>query len=1186
MHRSGGTADFKASPAWRKQMKLKLLELKAFGPFTGHTLVFNSEEPGLHIIFGQNEAGKSSALRALKALFYGFPQQTPDNFLHSYDQLLVGGCLKNRNGDEIYFQRRKKRIGSIIDAQGNPLGSKELLPFLQGVEPEIFESLYGIDHESLIRGGEEILAQKGEVGQALFAAGAGITSLREVIDQLEKEAAELFKSKGQIQEINKGIRKFKDLKNEARIANLSIKEWQDHQNTLRRADAERTDLEKERDNKHKELRHLQRLEQAIPELASLKAWQDQLRTLGKVTLLPPDFTEKHQEIGQEIRDAGSQLQRNLDRLEQIIKKRKDISFNTELLNRADLVDDLHQRLGEYNKGQRDKPKIDGIRIGLRREAALLLKQVRPDVLLENVEMLRPVLTKKRTIQALTTQYEVNNQQLKQARKKNTVAEQELEEAKKNLATPMESKDPRGLHRAVKLVQKAGDIDTSLEQEHNEVEQGKKECLAELKQIGFQSEDLPLFMEIPLPFPETVLRFEKEYSDIAEKTREQKKDRSNSVRELKHATAEIKKVEYAGNIPSEEELTLSREKREQGWKLLRYQWIDGKDVTVESTVYDPQKPLPDAYEGYVNQADLISDRLRREAERVANRATLRAQVETLEEILVNNENRRETLNQCAENLDIAWSKIWEPVGITPLSPKEMSGWLTETDKLRYKLGDILKKEYAAIQDAKRRQDLRQTLLKELEAIGETEYPISDTLGSILIFAETILETMADQSMYQEKIKEQRKKAQQTLDQTGADLNTNLEALAEWREQWKEALSGLGLTGKISILEALDLVEILQKCFDKVKEADDIRKRIDGIDSDAAELADDVKNLLKKVAPDMLALPLDQAILQLRAMLSQAQKDSILYDKLSEELDGLQLEVAAAEKTVQNADEQMAELLQIAKCKKPEEVAAVIAQFTEYQRLQEKISDSGATLAKIGLGVSVEELARQAALVDIDELPHQFKSLQQDIDERINPGINAISQVIGEQTTKLAAMDGSARGAEIAEKMEQELARIRRLAERYAQVKLASKILQQEIERYREEHQDPVLKIGSRYFADLTMNSFKGLKTDVDDKGDPVLVGIRPDDTWITVDGMSDGTRDQLYLALRLATLESRLDNSEPMPFIVDDILINFDDDRSRATLAALAELGAKNQVILFTHHRQIMEEAKSLQNGKEIHLHGL
>lgn len=1167
-------------------MKLKRLDLKAFGPFTGRTLAFDSKDPGLHIIFGPNEAGKSSALRALKALFYGFPQQTPDNFLHNYDQLLVGGGLENLNGDTIYFQRRKKRIGSVIDELGNPLDPKKLLPFLNGVDPEIFESLYGIDHDSLIRGGEEILAQKGEVGQALFAAGAGITSLREVIDQLEKEASDLFKSAGQLPEINKSIKRFKELKKEAKDASLSIREWQNHQTIFKRAVTERTSLEKEREDRHKELRHFERLEQAIPELASLKARQKQLLALGEVIVLSPDFEERYQQVGQKIRDAKSQLQKDSDRLEHIRKNRGAVSFNKALLDNVELVDDFHQRLGEYRKGQKDKPQINGMRISLRREAALLLNQVRPDLKLEDVDMLWPVLGKKRTIQSLATKYEVICQQLKQAEKQNKTAEQELERAKKTLADSTKIRDFQALRQAIKVARKAGDIDSDINQERNEVEQRKTECLTKLKRSTFPFAEFTVFLELPLPLAETVRRFDKEYSDLETEDRELDKEQKISEGKLKSATAEIRKAEYGGGIPSEEDLALGRTKREQGWKLLREQWLEGKNVTAESANYNAEKSLPDAYEENVAQADLIADRLRREADRVAGRASLHAQVETMEDILENNKTRREALNRCKRSLDANWSKTWQATGISPLTPKEMSGWLVEADKIRYTVAEILKKEANLTRNVSLRKSLKSVVLKELEVIGFIQSPPGDNLGSILAFAETTVEKLEREQLQHEKIKEQSEKAQQTFNQIAGNCTSCREDLVNWQKQWEEALDGLGLTSDVTVPEALDLIEILQNCFDRVKETDDLRKRIDGIDRDAAELREDVNHLLQKVAPDKLKLPLDQAILQLRTMLSHTQKDSALSNKLSEEFDTLQLEVATAGKTVQLTNEQMAELLQIARCKKPEEVAAVITRFAEHQRLLEKISDTSANLARIGLGLSIKELSKQAERVNADDLPHRFESLRREIDERINPEINAVSQIIGEQTTQLAAMDGGGRGAEIAEKMEQELARLRRLAERYVQTKLASRILQGEIERYREKHQDPVLKIASRYFADLTINSLKGLKTDVDDKGDPILVGIRPDDTWITVDGMSDGTRDQLYLALRLATLESLLDTGEPIPFIVDDILINFDDDRSRATLKALAELGAKNQVILFTHHRQIMEEAKNLQSSREIHLHYL
>ena len=54
----------------------------------------------------------------------------------------------------------------------------------------------------------------------------------------------------------------------------------------------------------------------------------------------------------------------------------------------------------------------------------------------------------------------------------------------------------------------------------------------------------------------------------------------------------------------------------------------------------------------------------------------------------------------------------------------------------------------------------------------------------------------------------------------------------------------------------------------------------------------------------------------------------------------------------------------------------------------------------------------------------------------------------------------------------------------------------------------------------------------------LEGLRGD--FSAVAGLSDGTRDQLFLALRLAGIENHLKDREPVPVIIDDVLINFDD----------------------------------------------
>jgi uncharacterized protein YhaN len=55
-------------------------------------------------------------------------------------------------------------------------------------------------------------------------------------------------------------------------------------------------------------------------------------------------------------------------------------------------------------------------------------------------------------------------------------------------------------------------------------------------------------------------------------------------------------------------------------------------------------------------------------------------------------------------------------------------------------------------------------------------------------------------------------------------------------------------------------------------------------------------------------------------------------------------------------------------------------------------------------------------------------------------------------------------------------------------------------------------------------------------------------------MSDGTRDQLFVAFRLASLEGYGDSAEPLPFVADDILVHFDGPRAKASLGLLAEFG--------------------------------
>jgi uncharacterized protein YhaN len=90
----------------------------------------------------------------------------------------------------------------------------------------------------------------------------------------------------------------------------------------------------------------------------------------------------------------------------------------------------------------------------------------------------------------------------------------------------------------------------------------------------------------------------------------------------------------------------------------------------------------------------------------------------------------------------------------------------------------------------------------------------------------------------------------------------------------------------------------------------------------------------------------------------------------------------------------------------------------------------------------------------------------------------------------------------------------------------------------------------------------------------LVGRRDPDHMVGVPAMSEGTRDQLYLTLRLAYLEEYADRTEPIPFIGDDLVTSFDEERTTPGLKALAATGDHIQPILFTHHKCVVELAQA------------
>lgn len=160
-------------------MRLRRLDLLRYGCFTDRSFELPGGSIDFHIVFGPNEAGKSTALSAIEDLVFGVPMQSPYDFLHDYSNMRVGVVLE-RGKESLEFIRRKGLKDTLLSNDNLPFpgGEAALRRFLAGADRSFFKRMFSLDRVRLEKGGQEILEAKGEIGQMLFSAGTGIAGLR------------------------------------------------------------------------------------------------------------------------------------------------------------------------------------------------------------------------------------------------------------------------------------------------------------------------------------------------------------------------------------------------------------------------------------------------------------------------------------------------------------------------------------------------------------------------------------------------------------------------------------------------------------------------------------------------------------------------------------------------------------------------------------------------------------------------------------------------------------------------------------------------------------------------------------------------------------------------------------------------------------------------------------------------
>lgn len=248
-------------------------------------------------------------------------------------------------------------------------------------------------------------------------------------------------------------------------------------------------------------------------------------------------------------------------------------------------------------------------------------------------------------------------------------------------------------------------------------------------------------------------------------------------------------------------------------------------------------------------------------------------------------------------------------------------------------------------------------------------------------------------------------------------------------------------------------------------------------------------------------------------------------------------------------------------------------TDQERLAQ-LAEAERRIVADGDHLPLAELVAAWEACDPDAVTSRAATLGQTLDA-LNKDVATAANALGEARKAFETLDRSSHAAaDAAADAEAAKADMQAEAEVYVLKRTQWFLLRWAMERYRERRQAPLLTRASVLFRSLTLGRFVDFRINYE-TSTPRLLGMRNDrQTLVPIDGMSEGTTDQLFLALRLAAVEQSIAAGVRVPFIADDLFVNFDDDRAEAGLSVLAELAASTQVLFFTHraHLRTMGQA--------------
>ena len=1148
-------------------MRIRALDLQAFGHFTDQRL--DLAEAPLTLVYGPNGGGKSTALTAIESALFGVEETTTFAFLHRPDQLRIGLELEDGADGSLALLRRKGRKATLAHPDATPWTVQDddrLRAMLRGMDRAVFAAMFGLSHRSLRAGAQELLRSQGELGQSLLGAETGV-SLGQLIQAFAKAADELWVPKGQRPPLNAALHRYRDARQAVAQGAIRPREWLEAEAADTEWAAKRAEQESDRRKVQATQRELERLQAALPGLADLDGADQALQALPPA----PVFSPAQLEIWEGATASAASVVHDLETAEAVraekTSERDSINLDEPLLARAAEIRAAEQGIAGYGQSRDDLPRRQRERETLAAGALARLQPYWPGWPLEQAQAQLMLLPPERSaIQRLA-----DAPALRQADRGTIEADQRRLDRRtaRWRATLKElgsSRDISELTAALETSQRDGAVERDLEDGERRRTRVQAVVAQALGRLHLADRDPVAVAALVPPTRENIVVFREEWQTLDRESAAIQENRQAWLDRQAATRRDLRALELAGPVPSLTDLVAARAERDTAWTRLKQQWATSSEIDTEVWA---------AYEQAVATADGLADQLWREAERVAQRAQLQADLETQETSLTRLTEQTTDCERRRTDWTGRWAAAWLPSGVDAPPQTDALAWL-EAHATAAERQPELTEATALVADLSARRDRHAAALRAALTTSGVTVPKGATLVELQDRATQVRREVGKAEQKQREAEaglSSQAEEEQALDERRGTLEADASA---WQVDWAGALERLHLPAGTRPEAVHTSLQELEAALQDARSVGELDQRIRGIQRDMDQFATAVLALVEGIAPDLVPVTApDEQARQLGARLRTMEAAQASRAALERDVAAQTDRIAALKTTGSEAQARLTGLGLAAGLPDTSELETAVHLAKQREALTATIERHRQDLLGRGTGWTVEEFQSRRAAIDPDTLADTLRELEetvtgQDVDLQATVQAHTLASKRLEElsgggaTAALAAEDQQAAAAEVAQ-----------LAQRYARLQCAAALLRLTMEQYREQHQARVLERAGELFRTLTDGDFTRLDVAEEHTGGPAIVAVHADKGRPSpVEELSDGECDQLYLALRLASLERHCAEIGPMPVILDDVLVYFDDDRTAAALRVLAELSRKTQVLVFTHHQHVLSLAEA------------